>query len=150
MPQAFDLLEFSALTLHTLLLFLYGSGARIHEAVFLETSDVDLTRGTVTFRHTGNRVRTIPLGRFLCDALRKYDDSMVSAREIRKNFFIGEKGGKIRPVALTLCFQRFRRKAAVSKTRPFLPAKSIAAYKIHLPTPCKVRTWEINWLNLAS
>jgi integrase/recombinase XerD len=111
--------EFSALTLHTLLLFLYGSGARIHEAVFLETSDVDLRHGTVTFRHNGNRVRTVPLGRHLWDNLRKYDDSILSATGIRKNFFIGEKGEKIRQVALTLCFQRLRRKAGISRSDGF-------------------------------
>jgi integrase/recombinase XerD len=108
--------EFSPFTLYSLLLLLYGTGSRINEALSFKRNDVDLKRGTVTFRHTTNRARTIPISLHLGDSLRKYDDSLGPNRAARMNFFVGEGSRAIRPVAITLSFQTLRRKAGI--TRP--------------------------------
>jgi integrase/recombinase XerD len=112
--------EFSALTLRTLLLFLYGTGARINETLFLRCDDVDLRRGTVTFnRNHGDRMRTIPIGSHLCETLRRYNDFLDPSGEARKIFFVGENRNAIRPSAVTFSFKTLRRKATISRSDGF-------------------------------
>ena len=53
----------SAVTLRTLLLFLYGTGMRVGEALRLRLSDIDMDRGVVTIRGTKFcKSRLVPLG----------------------------------------------------------------------------------------
>lgn len=53
----------SAATFRTLLLFLYGTGMRVSEALRLRLMDVDLQRGVVTIRGTKfYKSRFVPLG----------------------------------------------------------------------------------------
>ena len=65
-----------------LLELLYGTGARISEAVGLDIDDVDLgdpdgPGGTVLLRGKGSKERVVPLGRFARDAISAY---LVRAR----------------------------------------------------------------------
>ena len=65
--------EFGADTFRAILLFLYGTGSRINEALSLRREDVDFEQGTVTLRRADPaRSRTVPLGPHLCSALREY------------------------------------------------------------------------------
>lgn len=68
--------EGSPLTMRNraLLELLYGTGARISEAVELTVDDVDLTSESrrVRLRGKGGRARTVPLGRFAEEALGVY------------------------------------------------------------------------------
>ncbi len=59
-PSADDV---SGLRDRALLEILYGTGARISEAVGLDIDDVDLESGTVLLRGKGNKQRIVPLGR---------------------------------------------------------------------------------------
>ena len=53
----------SAITLRTLLLFLYGTGMRVGEALRLRLVDVDLDNGVITIRGTKfYKSRLVPLG----------------------------------------------------------------------------------------
>ena len=56
---------------------LYGTGARISEAVGLDVDDVDLTEQTVLLRGKGGKERRVPVGRYACEALEAY---LVRAR----------------------------------------------------------------------
>jgi integrase/recombinase XerD len=68
-----------------LLEVLYGTGARISEAVGLEVGDVDLSRAVVRLHGTGARARLVPLGRYAREALETY---LVRARPV-----LGPPGG---------------------------------------------------------
>ena len=60
-----------------LLEVLYGSGARISEAVGLDIDDVDLANGAVLLRGKGGKERLVPLGSYAVEAVSAY---LVRAR----------------------------------------------------------------------
>lgn len=63
----------SAITLRTLLLFLYGTGMRVGEALRLRLADVDLDNGVIAIRGTKfYKSRLVPTGRDAVRLLRKY------------------------------------------------------------------------------
>jgi integrase/recombinase XerD len=110
--------EFSSLTFQSVLLFLYGTGTRISEALSLKIEDMDLQHGTVTIHpSTGNRPRTIPISAHLWRSLRQYDDSLASCSDYscRKTFFVRKDGRHISPVAITLSFKTLRHKLGISR-----------------------------------
>ncbi|WP_018503540.1 tyrosine recombinase [Parafrankia discariae] len=55
-----------------LLELLYGTGARISEAVGLDLDDLDLDQSAVRLRGKGGRDRIVPLGRYAVTALERY------------------------------------------------------------------------------
>lgn len=55
-----------------LLEILYGTGARISEAVGLDVDDIDVTERTVLLRGKGGKQRIVPLGSFASKALSAY------------------------------------------------------------------------------
>jgi integrase/recombinase XerD len=55
-----------------LLELLYGTGARISEAVGLAVDDVDLTGATALLHGKGGKDRMVPLGQFACQAVGAY------------------------------------------------------------------------------
>jgi integrase/recombinase XerD len=110
--------EFSGLTFRTILLFLYGTGSRINEALSLRIEDVDLERGTVRFQQSAtSRTRTIPIGPSLRRSLREYSKSLdTSEGGGRRHFFARRNGKPIRPVCLCLSFRTLRRQAGISRS----------------------------------
>jgi integrase/recombinase XerD len=65
--------QMSTTTLRTLLLFLYGTGMRVGEALRLGLADVDLDNGVITIRGTKfYKSRLVPLGSDVVQALQKY------------------------------------------------------------------------------
>jgi integrase/recombinase XerD len=80
-----------------LLEVLYGTGARISEAVGLEVDDVDLTGAVVRLR--GARDRVVPVGRYAREALEAY---LVRARPALnaggrggRALFLNARGGRL-------------------------------------------------------
>ncbi|GAA1774814.1 hypothetical protein GCM10009681_52980 [Luedemannella helvata] len=61
-----------ALRDRALLEFLYGTGARISEAVGCVVDEVDLDDASVLLRGKGGRSRLVPLGSHACSSLRDY------------------------------------------------------------------------------
>lgn len=55
-----------------LLEFLYGTGARVSEAVVLDVLDVDLERHSAMVTGKGDRQRIVPLGDYAADAIEWY------------------------------------------------------------------------------
>jgi len=64
--------EPAALRDAALLEFLYGTGARVSEAIGCAVDDVDLTDGTVRLRGKGGRHRVVPMGTYARSALSAY------------------------------------------------------------------------------
>ena len=104
-------------TFRTLLLFLYGTGAMIGEAVEFKQSDVDLRRGRIKIQSSQtNRSRLIPIGPDLKDILLEY-----SRLQHRKGatpdspFFITRAGERIKTDTANQTFQRARKRAGITR-----------------------------------
>ncbi|MFD1828036.1 MULTISPECIES: site-specific tyrosine recombinase XerD [Mumia] len=82
-----------------LLELLYGTGARISEAVGLDVDDLDLESAQVLLRGKGGKQRVVPVGRFAVDAVRSYlvdvRPSLVSARDNGGAVFLNSRGGRL-------------------------------------------------------
>ncbi|WP_425550961.1 site-specific tyrosine recombinase XerD [Actinoallomurus oryzae] len=92
-----------------LLEVLYGTGARISEAVGLEVGDVDLERAVVRLHGTGARARLVPVGRYAREALETY---LLRARPA-----LGPPGGSGGPLFLNARGGRLSRQSAWSTLR---------------------------------
>ncbi|WP_293773346.1 site-specific tyrosine recombinase XerD [Sporichthya sp.] len=82
-----------------LLEFLYGTGARISEAVGLDVDDLDLTERTVRLLGKGGKQRMVPLGSFAIEALDRY---LVQGRPLLAEngtggpaVFLNARGGRL-------------------------------------------------------
>ena len=96
-----------------LLELLYGTGARISEAVGLDLHDVDLDDQLVRVFGKGSKERVVPLGRRACDALRAYmADGRLALRRPGRSardgdaVFLNARGGRISRQA---CWQIVRK-----------------------------------------
>jgi integrase/recombinase XerD len=106
-----------ARTFRTLLLFLYGTGAGLSEAVQLERGDIDFRRRRITFCTSVARcAREIPIGSDLYDILLKYH-RMHYQKEARKapQFFLTKDGSQIKASTASKTFQKVRKKAGVAR-----------------------------------
>ncbi|HWV26171.1 MAG TPA: site-specific tyrosine recombinase XerD [Aeromicrobium sp.] len=110
LPKALDLSQVEAI-LHTagaagtvlssrdraLVEVLYGTGARISEAVGLDLDDLDLDDGVVLLRGKGGKQRLVPLGSFAISAVKDYltasRPALVSKAE--PAVFLNARGGRL-------------------------------------------------------
>jgi integrase len=94
------------------LMFLYGTGARIDETLALAKGDVDLRNHTATFRRSTRSARTIPIGSTLVQWLRVYS---VSNNYDTETFFARKNGKAVEPRLLLRTFESVRRRMGVSR-----------------------------------
>ncbi|RKN29105.1 site-specific tyrosine recombinase XerD [Micromonospora musae] len=82
-----------------LLEFLYGTGARISEAVGAAVDDVDPDEGTVLLRGKGGRTRLVPVGGYAVEALRAYlvraRPTLARAGRGSSGVFLNARGGPL-------------------------------------------------------
>jgi integrase/recombinase XerD len=82
-----------------LLEFLYGTGARISEAVGAAVDDVDLDEGSVLLHGKGGRSRLVPVGGYARDALRAYlvraRPALARAGRGTPKVFLNARGGPL-------------------------------------------------------
>jgi integrase/recombinase XerD len=91
-----------ALRDRALLEVLYGTGARISEAVGLDVDDLDLTDGTVLLRGKGGKERLVPVGSYARDAVEAYlvrgraelSDGRGAGRGVPA-LFLNARGGRL-------------------------------------------------------
>ncbi|MEV0006007.1 site-specific tyrosine recombinase XerD [Micromonospora sp. NPDC050980] len=88
-----------ALRDRALLEFLYGTGARISEAVGTAVDDLDLDAGTVLLRGKGGRTRLVPVGGFAADAVRAWlvrgRPALLAAGRGTPALFVNARGGPL-------------------------------------------------------
>lgn len=79
--------------------FLYGTGARVSEAIGVDLDDLDLEQEQVLLRGKGRKARVVPLGSYACRALGEY---LVRARPTfaargqgSPALFLGHRGGRL-------------------------------------------------------
>jgi integrase/recombinase XerD len=90
-----------ALRDRALLEVLYGTGARISEAVGLDVDDIDDVDGTVLLRGKGSKERLVPLGSYAREALAAYvvraRPELVAAgsKAIGGALFVNARGGRL-------------------------------------------------------
>jgi len=81
-----------------LLEVLYGTGARISEAVGLDVDDLDLVDRTVLLRGKGGKQRLVPLGSFAIESLTTYlhggRQALLTARS-GPAVFLNSRGGRL-------------------------------------------------------
>lgn len=104
-------------TFRVLLLFLYGTGAALSEAVQLERKDVDFRRRRITLRTSlARRAREIPIGSDLYDILRKYQRTHRQMEVMpAPQFFLTKDGSRIKVGTASKTFQKVREKAGITR-----------------------------------
>lgn len=107
--------KIDASTLRTILIFLYGTGLRVGEALRLLVEDVDLRSCTISIH--GNRFcrsRIIPIGPDMKRMLEEYAISRRKGR-IDHHFFQDKKGDQLSYGKLEQMFRRLRRKCGIQR-----------------------------------
>ena len=88
-----------ALRDRALLELLYGTGARISEAVGLDVDDLDLVENTVLLSGKGGKQRRVPVGSYAAKALSAYlvqaRPELVSAGRGTPRLFLNARGGPL-------------------------------------------------------
>lgn len=107
-------------TFRAFLLFLYGTGAYVGEALRLRTSDVDLEGGIVTVRRVAGALeRTLPISGHVRKVLREYKNAMPESYRASQTFFVDRLGRSLNPTTVGKTFERLRRKAGIFRIDGF-------------------------------
>jgi integrase/recombinase XerD len=103
-------------TFRTLLLFLYGTGTQISEALRLSQKDFNFARKLVVIRN--NRLepsREIPLGVDLHQALKSYSKPNHRQNSRDQSFFLDKESKPLNVATLLESFQRLRHCAGITR-----------------------------------
>jgi site-specific recombinase XerD len=105
--------------MRTIVLFLYATGLRVHEAVALDCADVDLENLVLTVRQTKfYKTRLVPFSSQLGEVLARYVARQPAVPGSAKPipFFTMRTGTRVRRPRLEKCFRRVREQAGVQRT----------------------------------
>ena len=116
-----------------LLEVLYGTGARISEAVGLDVDDLDLTEGTALLRGKGGKQRLVPVGSFALAAVEDYltvaRPTLVSAKLASPALFLNARGGRLsRQSAWTVLAKAAQRAGVTTEVSPHTLRHSFATH----------------------
>jgi len=102
-----------------LLEFLYGTGARISEAVGLDVDDLDLESGSVLLRGKGSKERVVPVGSYARDAVAAYlvrgRPDLVSRGHGTPGLFLNARGGRLSRQSAWSVLRRTAGRAGITK-----------------------------------
>jgi len=120
-----------ALRDRALLELLYGTGARISEAVGLDIDDLDLETGSVLLRGKGSKQRVVPVGSYAIDAVNAY---LVRGRaelvsRSTPAVFLNARGGRLsRQSAWTVLVRTAERAGVTADVSPHTLRHSFATH----------------------
>jgi integrase/recombinase XerD len=113
---------FDPMTMRTFLLFLYGTGARVYEAINLRVSDVDFPNNLVSLRQPdGGRKRMLPIGRTLGNTLDLYLQSSAAQRGGADFVFVTRDGKRLIRHSLRYKFVRMCARARIHQEQGYSP-----------------------------
>lgn len=111
-----------ALRDRAMLEFLYGTGARISEAVGAAVDDLDLAEGTVLLRGKGGRHRLIPVGGYAAEAVGAYltrsRPALAAAGHGTPAIFLNARGGPLSRQSGWAVLRRAAQRAGLPVTGP--------------------------------
>ncbi len=103
-------------TMHTLILLLYGAGLRLREGVDLNRADVDWKRSVLTIRKTKfGKTRLVPFGPQLAQALARYAARTQAPGE-EPTLFTTRMGTRVKPDTLQHNFRILCNRAGIHRT----------------------------------
>jgi len=122
-----------ALRDRALLEVLYGTGARISEAIGLDVDDLDLTDGTVRLRGKGSKERIVPVGSYARAAVEAYlvrgRPELVSTGSGTPALFLNARGGRLsRQSAWTVLVKAADRAGVTRDVSPHTMRHSFATH----------------------
>ena len=104
-------------TLRTLLLFLYGTGVSLGEAITLKQRSLDLAGQTLAVgRHEDAPKRVIPMGKDVRKLLSRYLASPTRGKVSSPYVFVARSGAPLKEHNLRYDFQNLRRAAGIFRT----------------------------------
>ena len=123
-----------ALRDRALLEVLYGTGARISEAVGLDVDDLDPVDGTVLLRGKGGKERLVPVGSFAREAVDAYlvrgRPELVSTGSGTPALFLNARGGRLSRQSASALLVKAADRAGV--TRDVSPHTMRHSFATHL------------------
>jgi integrase/recombinase XerD len=122
-----------ALRDRALLEVLYGTGARISEAVGLDVDDLDLVDGTVLLGGKGNKERLVPVGSFAREAVTQYlvrgRPELIATGRGTPALFLNARGGRLsRQSAWTVLTKTSHRAGVTREVSPHTLRHSFATH----------------------
>ncbi len=125
------------MTMRTFLLFLYGTGARVHEAIGLCISDIDFRHSLVSLRQAdGGQKRMLPMGRTLRNTLDLYLQSSAAQRGDADLVFVTCNGRQLRRNTLRYNFVRICSRARIHQEHGYSPTPGM--HDLRPPSRCIV------------
>jgi integrase/recombinase XerD len=113
---------FDPLTMRTFLLFLYGTGARVYEAINLRVSDINFQNKIMSLRRPdGEQRRILPISRALRNTLDLYLQSSAQQRGRADLVFVTRNGARLRPNTLRYNFVRICARARIHQEHGYSP-----------------------------
>ena len=123
-----------ALRDRALLEVLYGTGARISEAVGLDVDDLDTVDGTVLLRGKGSKERLVPVGSYALEAVDAYlvrgRPELLAAGSGTPALFLNARGGRLSRQSAWAVLVRAAERAGV--TRDVSPHTLRHSFATHL------------------
>lgn len=112
---------------------LYGTGARISEAIGLDVDDLDFEGGSVLLKGKGSKHRIVPLGSYAQEALRDYLTAarpiLTSAKGSGLAVFLNARGGRLsRQSAWTVLTKAARLAGITANVSPHTLRHSFATH----------------------
>lgn len=122
-----------ALRDQALLEILYGTGARISEAVGIDLDDLDLTDGVVLLRGKGSKERMVPVGSYARDAVSAYltraRPELTAVGKGTPALFLNARGGRLsRQSAWTVIGRAADRAGITTEVSPHTLRHSFATH----------------------